>query len=194
MADVVFFKVKILRTNLKPMDYPDFNKINESLRGGGQDWAIYLDRWTGQHLDKISEMGTIDEVNADPDVQFCIYASDAPFAKEAKRLFSDRIEILEEADAKDFYDNRSHQTDLEQKVNADVMNNLRAKYGLEGNIQEADTSKMDVADQNALNPDHPAPGVVTNKEKTFDGFKQNRGLNIIKKADVEKDIPKTPEN
>ena len=160
----------------KRMVYPSFNTLPAEKRGG-QDWAEYVDRFGGPHYDKKSKLFEIDSENADPNKQFVMYMIPEVFADAALSAFPSKVSILSAAEAESFYNDRAHDHEQSETVNAEVLNAIRAKYGIVGDIALSKTV-LTADEAKALDPAHPMPGIVANTNKTFASFCERRGITI----------------
>jgi len=177
--DLVPIKVKItLGTKMgSRMQYPDFNKACANVLQG-QDWAVYVDQFGGPHYDHKSPMleHTEDVPHGE---QYVMYMVKADFAKAALAAFPDLVTELTEAEAKTFHDECAHEADPEHRMNTERLNEIRARYGIQGDILSADTSGMDAADAKALDPDDVTPGIVKNRRKHFIDLKRSLNIKVV---------------
>ncbi len=180
--DLVFIRVLIRSTPEKPMKYPDFGALDGDVRDN-QNWAVFMDRWGGQHIDKKSKMKEADDVTP-MGLQHCMYAVPAKFALAAVNMFPEEVSILSEVDAAAFYDDRAHAHEDENRMDENKINYIRAKYGVEGNIFSADTKDWDAEDLKALDPEDITPGIVKNVNKKFAGFKASKDINVLEAKDI----------
>ena len=180
MEELVPIKIKITRglkkgvlTNI----YPDFNQIPEGIRDG-LDWSYYFDTYgIGWHYDSKSGFGEGDDENPDPHVMYGCTCVPQIFASAAKKLFPDLIEVLNEEAFEKFYNDRAHFQESEFIEDERVLQALSHKRSL--GIEETQH------DKDALNPESPKPGIVKNKNKSWDMYKQKRRVKII--GDLSKD-------
>lgn len=157
--------------------YPDLNQVASELRKH-MEWTKYVDLCGGWHYDKPSGHGEVDGYNPDPEIWFGVIVVDADFADAAEALYPELCDVLTEAEFEVYHDERAHAHEPEHKYNPDVMNGIRAKYGIAGALTHADPLITSVADREALDPSHPAPGVVRNRRRRYADFKLNRGITI----------------
>lgn len=157
--------------------YPPFDEIPAEKRKF-LSWQKYFDFWGGWQYDKLSGFGESDDYNSDPDFWFGAVLVGADFAEEAVTRWPDLCEILDEVEFAHFYDNRTHIGAPESNYNAEVLNGIRAKYDIVGPFPPEVVAIMDKEDQDALDPDHPSPGICKNRKKNFARLKENRRLQI----------------
>jgi len=158
-------------------DYPPFNEIPESVREN-MDWARYIDRFGGWHYDK--HCGHVDHDPAGqgehPDVDspagtwLGFFLVPKAFADEAVSRWPAQCSIMTEADCGSFYERRCTCHQPEVREDAVVLQAIAAKRSM--GIAETP------ADRNALDENHPMPGRVKNKTKTWAGLKAQRGIEI----------------
>lgn len=177
--------IKILLTlGTKPgarMVYPDFNSACASVLEG-QDWAVYCDKFGGPHYDHESKMK--EAANDVPHgQQYVMYLVEEAFADLAVAAFPDLVERLDETEAEDFHDNRAHRKDPEEKLDENVLAAMRAKLGVEGDLTKIDKRTLSIGDKNALDPEHPAPGIIRNRRKHFTDLKASLGATILEKPE-----------
>lgn len=177
--------IKILLTlGTKPgarMEYPDFDKACASFLNG-QRWEIYCDQFGGPHYDQESKM--LEARNGvEHGKQYVMYLVEEGFADLAVAEFPDLVERLDDAEAEDFHDNRAHRQDPEEKLNENVLAAMRTKLGVEGDLTKIDKRTLSVGDKNALDPEHPAPGIVKNRRKHWSDFKETIGATILEKPE-----------
>lgn len=151
-------------------DFPDFNKITPTVRDD-MDWSYFVDKFGGWHYDQVAGHSDDDPANESPAGTWVgMLLVPESFATEAVALFPDRVKLWTESECKTFYEQRAHIRESEIREDVDTLQAIVAKRNL--NIPEVQ------ADLDALNPDHPALGRRKNKEKTWDGFKTQRGINL----------------
>lgn len=154
--------------------YPDFNKLRPEVRDN-MDWSLFFDsKGIGWHYDKLSGFGESDEFNDDPGVQYGCTCVPLAFAEEAVTTFPDLVEIIDEEEFEAFYDDRSHVNEPEEIIDESILNALNVKLQM-GMVQS-------FSDENALNPDHPSPGIRKNHRKRWADFKNKGKIKIDKDA------------
>lgn len=168
-------RVKILRGERNI--YPAFDEISPALRKH-MTWSKYFDFCGGWHYDRVCGHGEADEYSPDPQVWFGIVCVEAAFADAAVDMFPDTCDIVSEADFEKFHDERAHAHEPAEKINAVILEGIRAKYGITGRLSHDDARITDPLDKQALDPDHPSPGIVKNRKRKFADFKRSRNLKI----------------
>jgi hypothetical protein len=110
-------------------DFPDFDQINPSIRLG-LNWSNYIDAYgTSWHYDHVAAFNQSDSYSPDPQVQFGVFAVPENFATAALALFPLQVTLLTEAEFEDFYNNRSHLEEPEEKYASGILDAIRARYG-----------------------------------------------------------------
>lgn len=151
-------------------DFPDFNKITSAIRDE-MDWSHFVDKFGGWHYDQIAGHSDDDPTNESPTGTWIgMLLVPESFATEAIALFPGRVKSWTELECQTFYEQRAHVRESEIKEDVETLQAIVAKRNL--NIVETQ------ADRDALNPDHPSSGRRRNKEKTWGGFKTQRGINL----------------
>lgn len=192
--DIVPLKVTMTK-GASGIQYPPFNEISREIRRS-LDWTQYVDLLGGWHYDRVSGFGESDAADApgggnpDPFTWCGVMLVEPAFAAEAVQKWPDKCSVLTEAAFEAFYDHRAHAHESPETVNTERINELRAKYGIMGRISLVELAKLpkkdlDDDDLEALNPEHPAPGIVRNKAKKWAWFKAARNLKIDQKAAAE---------
>lgn len=151
-------------------DFPNFNQITPTVRDN-MDWSHFVDKFGGWHYDQVAGHSDDDPTNESPAGTWIgMLLVPESFATEAVGLFPNQVKLWTEPECETFYENRAHVRESEIKEDAVILQAIVAKRNL--NIPETQ------ADIDALNPDHPASGRRTNKEKTWAGFKTQRGISL----------------
>ncbi len=177
-------KVKIVRhPSGRGAAYPSFNDLPARVRGD-QDWAVFIDRHGGWHYDKKSRFGESDADNPDVDSQFGAVLVPEDFCDAAVAAWPGRVERMTETQFEAFYNDRAHDHEPDVVMDVEVMNQLRAKYGLAAGVKLTAGPGWDKADADALDPDNPTPGVKRNPSKTYARFKAKRGVTIKPRVGV----------
>ena len=159
--------------------YPDFDGQISAATREGLSWPYYVDRYGGWHYDKRSGFGEVDDYNPDPMMQFGVLTVPIAFAEAAVAAFPGTAEIIAEAEFEEFYDTRAHAHEAKEFIATEVLNALRAKYGQPTGPLKPDET-WDPEDVNALDPEHPAPGIVRNPRKKLAGWLKHRGCKLCK--------------
>ncbi len=158
--------------------YPDFDQIASGLRKG-LTWTEYFEVCGGWFYDKLSGHDQTDTYNPNPETWMGAVLVDAAFADEAMRLFPARCKVLTEVEFLEFHDDRCTIQQPLEHINADRLLQIRAKYGiLEGILSKDDARITALEDKQALDPEHPAPGIVRNRRKKLADVKIQRNLEI----------------
>lgn len=156
--------------------YPDFNSIREHVSSwdDGSDWSHYVDRYSGWLYD--NKAGHSDD---DPDggsprgVWIGVLLVPEDFADAAEDAFPSQVKVIEESECKAFYEVRHAFEQPEILEDVEVLQAIVAKKQL---------GIDDPGAANALDPEHPSRGRKRNKLKTWDGYKQKRGVTINEQA------------
>ncbi len=163
--------------------YPEFDQIEGEHRRG-LAWTAYVDLFGGWHYHRGAGFGEIDDYNSDLFTWFGVILVEQPFADRALELFGDAVTELDETQFAVFYDTKAHAHEPAEAVNPEALNRIRAKYGIVGGPFTAQQiATMDQADREALDPEHPAPGLVRNRRKTWAEFSKARGFKVKSAAD-----------
>ncbi len=159
--------------------YPNFNRIPSSARQS-MDWSAFIDLFgTGWHYDQVAPFGATDPESPNSNEMFGIIAIPEDFAQEAVALFPDEVSTLTDAEFSDLFDNRTKTTSPDEVIDTDRLNELRAKYGINGAIDSpAAMAMMSAEDRRAVDPNDPAPGIVTNPNKNTSRFLMSKGHTI----------------
>ena len=174
MEELAPIKIKItrgLRNGLLSNIYPDLNQIPEGIRDG-MDWSYYFDTYgIGWHYDSKSGFGEADDENPDPHVMYGCTCVPVVFAKSAAKLFPLLVEIIDEAAFEKFYNERAHAGEGEFVEDERVLQAISQKrtLGMEETQQ----------DREALDPESPKSGIVRNRNKTWEMFKEKRRVKIV---------------
>lgn len=180
--ELVAIRIKVLlRTPKDPSEgrmlYPNFNGLAAHVRDD-QDWAVYIAQFGSMHLDKVAGFGVTDVQSPDPNVQWATLLVPEPFAKAALGAFPNEITQLSEVEFNTFYDDRAHINEADQKTDNVVLDGLRSKYGIAPKDKIVAEAHWDQPDKDAVDPTHPAAGLVNNPTKTYDRFKDKLGFTV----------------
>lgn len=188
MVELVALKVKIGLKSVAPVrgnklqitaDYPDFNLL-PIVAASGLDWAHYVDLYGGWHYDKTS--GHAEETaDSSAGQQWGMLLMPEQFADEAEAAFPKLCAKMTQADAVDFFDNKAHAHERDQR-DVGVIESLKAERDLLV-ARGGDTTAIDAKIERALDPDDNEPGVRRNYNKTFAEYSARRGVTI---KDVQK--------
>lgn len=179
MRDLVALKVKI---GLKGKDwpvanerghalYPKFNQL-QAVIDSGMDWSYYVDTYgEAWHYDK--KCGHKQEEETSPrGMQWGMLIVPKEFADEAVEKFPEVCSIVDEAELEDFYDNRAHAHEPDERIDDVVLKGIEAK-------QKAGHS-LTPNQEKALNPDNDIPGVRRNYNRYWKDYKAKQGIRIVK--------------
>jgi len=156
-------------------EYPEFSALPPGTMRG-LPWERFVDVCGGWVYDKPSGFGEADDYNPDPDVYFGLIAAPADFASACVDRFPGRCAVLTAAELAAYWD-RAHAHTEDQRVDARVLDGVRALYGDPAGL-DLDGDGVPDGVKKALDPDHPAPGIVANVRKTWDRFAARQNLVI----------------
>ena len=153
--------------------FPDFGQLPVVI-AAGMDWSRYVDvMGTGWLYDKVSGHAD-DDADSPFGTWYGMLLVPVEFAAQAVAKFPDTVTRLTEAECKSFYETRvtAHMPALDE--NLQKLQTIAAKR----QIGIAETQE----DIDALDPDHPSPGITRNPRKTWADFKKKCGLTFKKPA------------
>lgn len=157
----------VFRNNRLEVNYPDFNRIDSSIRKD-MPWSHYIDKiGIGWHYDKVENIGLGNDTGA------CCTLVEKDFADAAVNLFPDVVQIMSESEWESFYDARSHVRDPEEFLDTETLQGILARIELEEK-QAAPPPSQSILDRRAkaLDPsDTTTPGIRKNENKTWQGLK-----------------------
>jgi len=122
---------------------------------------------------KFHFIGQGDDVNPDPDTLYVGTCVPEKFAVLASQRFPNEVEILNEEEWADFYDNRAHVNDKEEFVDLEALQTLKLKKEF-GIVSAADDVKL----QRALDPEDSTPGIRRNKGRYWEDTKNIKRVKI----------------
>ena len=175
MRELAAIKVRIGKKQAGPKagdhQFPDFGQL-ACVIASGMDWSRYVDvRGEGWHYDKVS--GHADD---DADSPFGNWDGmllvPIEFAEQAVAKFPGTVTRLSEVQCKTFYETRVTVRQPALLENVETLHAIVAKRQL--GIEETEE------DRQALDPDHPSPGITRNPRKTWADFKKKCGLTFKK--------------
>lgn len=154
--------------------YPDFNSM-PVVKGSGLDWSVYVDvmglQW---HYDK--KCGHKEEDGTSPHgMQWGVLIVPKEFADQAIDMFPDEISRLTEPELEDFYDNRAHAHEPDNKVNMRALEEFDVQVRSGRTLSPKDQTRYN----KAMNPNDDTPGITRNKRKKWADFKKLVGVNIV---------------
>lgn len=152
--------------------YPAFDSL-PVVQASNLTWTKWVDvHGDGWHYDKKaghkevlpdSPQGTWIGVLLVPDV----------FAQQAVSMFPAKCSIMGEVAWEDFYDNRAHLKEPEERFDQGVLDGLVAKKAL--------GLTLTPQQQDALDPKkHDVPGIIENKRRKWKSYKQENDFSIKK--------------
>lgn len=156
--------------------YPDLDAVPSDLRGN-VDWTAYIDRFGTMLYDNVCDFNEIDDYNTERGMKYAAFLVPPEFADAAVARFPEHIEVLDETEFEAFHDGRVTVGMPEEVVQADTLNAIRAKHGVASGPLKA-TAAMSAFERNALDPDHPSPGIVRNTRKYWKDVKARRQVTI----------------
>lgn len=154
--------------------FPDFNSM-QIVKESGLDWSIYVDimglQW---HYDKCC--GHKEEDGSSPHgMQWGMLIVPKEFSDQAIATFPDEISKLTEAELEDFYDNRAHAHEPDNKVNTKALEEFDVQIRSGKTLTVKDKARHD----KAMDPNDDTPGVTKNKKKNWVDFKKLVGVEIV---------------
>lgn len=155
--------------------YPDFNRVDSANRGN-IDWTKYIDQFGGWLYDQCCGFLETDEESPEEGVKIGVFCVPEGFARDAITLFSDHVSVIDEAAFEKFHDERVMIHVPAEKIDPEIVNGLRAKYGQASG--PLDTSVMTQEEEQMLDPESPRPGIVRNKKRKFVDVKKARNLTL----------------
>ena len=177
--DVVFIKVKIgLRPN-GDADHPDWTQLPCAGIDTKEEKELKLrtEMFLGWFYDQISGHQD-DSIGSPLGVQYGMLGVSDKFANEAKQMWPDKIEILTEVQAEDFYNNRVTVNQPENRYDADELQGLYYELQLKKELAE-DVEPVKTRISMALNPENDVSGVRKNKTKIWTDLKTQKGIEVI---------------
>lgn len=173
--NLVPIKVKI---GLKPnghAKYPNFNTL-QCVIDAGIDWSNYVDTYgLGWHYDKTSGHKE-DTLDSPFGQQWGVLIIPKEFATEALITFPLDITELTEIELEDFYNNKAHAHEPDEKFNTDILAGIKLKQDLSIALTQ---NQID-----ALDPNNNIPGIMKNKKKIWVDYKILKGVNIIDTKEI----------
>lgn len=131
--------------------------------GMPQDWGKKLQEYgVGIHYDQ-----TVTR----PDI---VFGSAAPSEYVAKLPTA---KMLNEQEWEDYYDNHAHVNDPSEIINEKIVQGILMR-------KEAEKRDLVIPEHveeyaQALDPNHPRPGIVRNELKTWKGFRRLKGIELL---------------
>jgi hypothetical protein len=158
-------------------NYPNFNLVSSSTRKG-LDWCKYIDvHGIGMQYDKASGH-KVDSPHSPFGEQTCVIAVPADFADEALGLFPGVVTEMTETEFIEFYDEKAHAHEDDEKIDTDALNGLKARKDLMVD-QGMNTTGIDTKIQKALDPNNQNErGVRKNKDKKWADVMVNKGATV----------------
>lgn len=171
MKNLVPIKVKIgLKLN-GHAEYPNFNAISVL---GGADWSKYVDKeGLGWHYDKKSTHQD-DTIDSPQGTQYGVLVVPKEFAKEALERFPSEVTRLSEIELQDFYDNKAHAHEADEKIDEEALKPFEMKEKMRVILTPEEETKK----AKALDPNDDTPGITKNKRKKWADLKVKSGVEI----------------
>jgi len=174
--ELVPIKVRIGLKDNGHAAYPDFNKIDSSIRKN-LNWSTYVDRQgIGWHYDKTcghQDFRTGDDFgDAFGEHCGCLCVPE-DFAKAAVEIFPNDVKYLTEEEMEDFYDNQAHIHEPEEHVDESALKAFEIKHRAMGMA-----AMEDLAYIAAIDPDNPAPGIRKNTNRHWADFKTKTNFKV----------------
>lgn len=161
-------KVRIGTSESGGAKYPPFNNLL-SVQSTGLDWSKYIDvHGSGWLYDEIGHKE--EDADSPRGQQWGMLLVPEDFATEAVAAFPDDVEVVDEVEAEDFYNNRVAARQPEELLDNEVLQGIKLKQDLGLQLTQDQ--------QDALDPEKPARGIRKNERKTFAGFTAERGLTL----------------
>lgn len=173
--ELAAIKVKIGLTPEGSAKYPTFNDMSVLK---GMDWAHYVDRdGLGWQYDKTSghKEETVDSPRGQ---QWGVLVVPEAFALEAVAMFPGECTRLTEAELQDFYDNKAHAHEPDNKVDQRIIDDLKNTLDLMERVaapqEQIATIKAKI--RKAIDPMDLEPGIKKNDSKRWADKK--KALNV----------------
>lgn len=162
---------RIAKDGTMPIAYPDFNKLEESLRGG-IDWSYFIDReGFGMHYSK--HQGTTKKPAC------CWTLVPKSFAEAAAKVFAE-VTIHTEEEWAEFYDNDCKSTAPTEHLDVEQLQGILARVQLEKlGIAPSPSKEIQELRKQCLDPECDLPGISKNHRKTWALAKKLTGVEII---------------
>lgn len=150
--------------------YPNFNEL-KAVMDTGLDWAKYVDVYGEQwHYDKCCGHKQEDETSP-RGMQWGMLVVPKEFADEATKKFPEVCSIVDETELEDFWDNRAHAHELEEKLDDVVLRGIEAKRAL--------GKELTPGQEKALDPEDDTPGIRKNHNRYWKDYKAKQEIEII---------------
>ena len=166
--ELVPIKVKIrLKTDGAAL-YPNFNDL-QVVRGAGLDWCVYVDsKGSGWLYDCCGHKE--EEPRSPVGIQWGMLLVPLVFADQAVSSFPNEVTKLTAPEARTFYEN-NHASEFEdEEIDERIVTNLKRKQDLGQTLTTRQLS--------ALDPTTDTRGIRSNWRKTWNGFRNKRGITI----------------
>jgi len=149
--------------------FPDFNRL-KIVQDSGMDWSYYVDQFGGWHYDKCCAHA-VERPGSPVGEQSGMLLVPIEFATQASAMFGLVVTNMVEATAEEFYENHAHAHESDERVDERIVNGIAAKQNAKVHLTASDEA--------ALDPNDPTPGITKNKNKTWAGYKDDRGIYLI---------------
>lgn len=187
MAELVALKVKIGLHAHGAAKYPDFGQL-PIVKASGADWSHWIDaNGSGWHYSKCGHKEHEDDSPFGE--QWGMLLIPAEFATQAVAMFPEQCSVLNDVEAGEFYEQKCCRDMPEVKHDVDTLNGMAAEITLLKALSENTTgaekakhvkllSDAMARAAKAIDPDHDAPGIKKNVDKSWDSHKAKRGYTV----------------
>ena len=167
--ELTAIKVKIGKKKDGHAKYPDFGLL-QVVKDEGMDWAKYVDVYgLGWKYDKKCGHDEVD-VESPQGIWLGMLVVPEVFALQAVAMFPDEVELLDDVDAENFYNNRVTVKMSDEIVDNDVLQGIKLKQDL-GQPLTAQQLK-------ALDPNDDTSGIRKNKDKVWADFRAKKDITV----------------
>lgn len=158
--------------------YPDFNKIDKSVRQS-MDWSAYIDQFDGWHYDSVSGHVDDDPANDSPRGTWLgMLLVPEEFANQAVALFPSQCKILTDAQAERFYEDRVTVGQQGYIEDVEALQALAARLTIEEKLNITPTAEEVQRRKDMLDPNKKQRGIMKNEMKKWSDYKAKRGVTI----------------
>lgn len=179
MRDMLPIKVKIGSRPNGHADHPDWTRL-QIVKSSGLGTMYKPDLMGGWKYDKTC--GHADDTPESPaGVQYGMLTVSPEFAYEAISVFPDKVSIMTEAEAEDFWDNKAMAYISENKTDSNELVSLKSEYDIR-KILGQNTADLEAKMSKAIDPRDDAPGLKKRKNKKWSDAKANYGVSVQKRA------------
>ena len=166
---LVPLKVKIGLKESGGAKYPEFNVL-QCVKDSKTDWSCYVDcHGTGWTYDCC---GHCDQEPDSPfGIQWGMISVPKIFADQAVAEFPSDVAKMTDTEAEEFYNNCCARDLPDEDIDIKVLDAIKRKKDM-----GVDLTPMQIK---AIDPQDDTRGIRPNKDKTWPGFKQKRGVTIV---------------